>query len=168
MKFTNSDIQQITKKGLTVSAVESQIDIFKAGLPFVNLSAVATIGNGIKACSVTEKQQFIEHFDNQRHSVSIYKFVPASGAATRMFKTLFKFIEEYNPDDETINSYINRNKERDLSVFLVGIEKLPFYKLVLEKLDSFYPNYKAFSDDKQKFYFVKTMLDSDKFNYGFF
>jgi hypothetical protein len=168
MKFSDNDIQQITQKGLTVNAVEAQIEAFKAGLPFVNLSAVATIGNGIKVCSVKEKQQFIDYFDNQRHSVSIHKFVPASGAATRMFKTLFKFIEDYNPEDETINSYINRNKETDLSVFLVGIEKLPFYKIVLKNLEQFYPDFNEFSNDHQKFYFVKTMLDTDKLNYGFF
>lgn len=168
MKFSDNDIQQITKKGLTVNAVMAQIDVFKAGLPFVNLSALATIGNGINVCSETEKQNYIDHFDNQRHSVSIHKFVPASGAATRMFKTLFKFIEEYNPDDETINSYINRNKEADLSVFLVGIEKLPFYKIVLKKLEQFYPDFNTYSNDQQKFYFVKTLLDDDKLNYGFY
>ena len=56
MKFSDNDIQQITQKGLTVNAVEAQIEVFKAGLPFVNLSAVATIGNGIKFCSVKEKK----------------------------------------------------------------------------------------------------------------
>lgn len=168
MKFTNNDIQQITKKGLTLSAVEAQIDIFRTGLPFVNLSAVATVGNGIATFSATEKQQLIDHFDSLRHSVSIHKFVPASGAATRMFKTLFKFIEEYNPEDETINSYINRNKETDLSVFLVGIEKLPFYKIILKKLEQFYPDFNSYSNDQQRFYFVKTMLDADKLNYGFY
>ena len=168
MKFTDNDIQQITKKGLTVSAVEAQIEIFKTGLPFINLSAVATIGNGIKVCSETEKQNYIDHFDSQRHLVSIYKFVPASGAATRMFKTLFKFIEEYNPHNETINSYINRNKETDLSVFLVGIEKLPFYSMVSKKLEQFYPEFHQYSNDQQKFFFVKTLLDDDKLNYGFY
>lgn len=168
MKFTDNDIQQITKKGLTVSAVEAQIDIFRTGLPYVNLNAVATVGNGIATFLAIEKQQLINHFDSLRDSVTIHKFVPASGAATRMFKTLFKFIEEYNPNDETINSYINRNKETDLSVFLVGIEKLPFYKIVLKKLEQFYPDFNSYSNDEQKFYFIKTMLDADKLNYGFY
>lgn len=168
MKFTDNDLQQITKKGLTPDAVKAQIDLFVTGLPFINLSNVATVGNGIKLCDETEKNHYIHNFDTLRHSVSIHKFVPASGAATRMFKTLFKFVEEYNPDNETINSYINRTKETDLAVFLVGIEKLPFYKIVLEHLERFYPDYKTLSNDKQKFLFAKTMLDSDKLNYGFF
>ena len=66
--------------------------------------------------------------------ISILKFVPASGAATRMFKTLFhQFFNHYNPEKETINSFINKNKNSSLSIFLVGIEKFPFYKTVLKE-----------------------------------
>ncbi|MEZ4855097.1 MAG: DUF4301 family protein [Gelidibacter sp.] len=168
MKFTEKDINQIENKGLTIASVNAQIELFKTGLPFVNLNAVATVGNGIKTFSTSEKQDFINFFESKRNAITLSKFVPASGAATRMFKTLFKFIEEYNPEHETINSYINRNKENDLSVFLVGLEKFPFYHFVLEALQAFYPKYKTYSNDKQVFLFVKTMLDGDKLNYGFY
>ncbi|MCB0445396.1 MAG: DUF4301 family protein, partial [Gelidibacter sp.] len=168
MKFTEKDINQIENKGLTIASVNAQIELFKTGLPFVNLNAVATVGNGIKTFSTSEKQDFINFFESKRNAITLSKFVPASGAATRMFKTLFKFIEEYNPEHETINSYINRNKENDFSVFLVGLEKFPFYHFVLEALQAFYPKYKTYSNDKQVFLFVKTMLDGDKLNYGFY
>ena len=46
MNFTKKDIQQIEAKGLTVNQVQAQIDLFKAGLPFLNLKAAATIGPG--------------------------------------------------------------------------------------------------------------------------
>ena len=49
MSFTKSDIQQIEKKGLTVNNVESQIELFKSGIPFTNIVEAATIGNGITA-----------------------------------------------------------------------------------------------------------------------
>ncbi|MEO5787652.1 DUF4301 family protein [Gelidibacter sp.] len=168
MKFTENDIRQIENKGLTLAKVQSQVELFETGVPFVNLSSAATIDNGIVRCSEAEKADYINYFEAKRNTISISKFVPASGAATRMFKTLFKFIEEYLPETETINSFINRNKGLDLSLFFVGIEKLPFYELVLEQLKVFYPDYKSFSDDKQKLLFVKTMLDEDKMNYGFY
>ncbi len=168
MIFTENDIKQIEDKGLTVEKVQSQIELFKTGVPFVNLSSAATINNGIVKCSEDEKAHYINYFETKQNDVSISKFVPASGAATRMFKTLFKFIEDYNPETESINSFINRNKDTDLSLFFMGIEKLPFYKLVFEELKVFYPEYEAFSDDKQKLLFVKTMLDEEKMNYGFY
>ncbi|MEO8774640.1 MAG: DUF4301 family protein [Gelidibacter sp.] len=168
MKLTENDIQQIESKGLTLAKVQAQLDLFKTGVPFAKLSAAATINNGIVKCSEAEKSHYINYFESKRHSVSISKFVPASGAATRMFKTLFKFIDEYIPETETINSFINRNKDTDLSLFFMGLEKLPFYERVLEQLKVFYPEYESFSDDKQKLLFVKTMLDEEKMNYGFY
>ena len=171
MKFTQEDIQQIEKKGLTIKKVQGQIDLFKSGLPLINLQSAAVIEdgiNGIKKFDETQKQHYIKFFDSKRNAISILKFVPASGAATRMFKTLFNFLDTYNLDEESINSYINRNRDSDLSVFLVGIEKLPFYNIVLKAVEKFYPDYDSFWNDKQKLVFIKTMLDEDKLNYGFY
>ena len=107
MNFTQNDINQIEKKGLTVDKVLSQIALFKKGVPFVNLKSTATIGNGILALNEREREDLIKLFDKKRDTISIMKFIPASGAATRMFKTLFTFLKEYNPQKESINSYIN-------------------------------------------------------------
>ena len=166
--FSEKDINQIELKGLTLEKIQKQIELFKTGLPFVNLQSAATIGQGILKLSDEEKESFIELFDKRRNNYSIIKFVPASGAATRMFKSFFSFIEAYNPDQETVNAYINRTKESALAVFFVGLEKLPFYKIVLSKIEEKYPDYHSVSTDKQRFLFVKTMLDIDKLNYGFF
>ncbi|HLV39484.1 DUF4301 family protein [Xanthomarina sp.] len=166
--FSDKDINQIKQKGLTVEKVSSQIELFKTGLPFVNLQSAATINHGILKLSDEEKEAFIQLFDAKRNEYSILKFVPASGAATRMFKSFFSFIEDYNPDQETVNAYINRTKEALLAVFFVGLEKLPFYRIVLDKIEKIYPEYHSSSTDKQRYMFVKTMLDEDKLNYGFF
>ena len=168
MKFTEQDIQLIENKGLTLSKVQSQIDLFKTGLPYVNLNSAATIGYGIVKCTEKEMAHYVSFFDTKRNGISISKFIPASGAATRMFKTLFRFIEEYIPENETINSFINRNKDADLSLFLVGLDKLPFYGRVIDQLKKHYPHYKTLANDHQKLLFVKTMLDEDKMNYGFY
>lgn len=168
MKFTQQDIKQIKIKGLSEKKVKAQIEIFKSGLPAVNLYAAATVGDGIKKLSASDKKQYIDYFDSKRDTISILKFVPASGAATRMFKTLFNFLDFYNPDKESINSFINRGRDSDLSVFFVGIEKLPFYSMVRNEMVSYDPKFESYSDDKQKYLFVKTMLDEDRLNYGFF
>ncbi|MCK0107983.1 DUF4301 family protein [Flavobacteriaceae bacterium S0825] len=168
MNFTQNDINQIEKKGLTVDKVLSQIALFKKGVPFVNLKSTATIGNGILAFNEREREDLIKLFDNKRDTISIMKFVPASGAATRMFKTLFTFLKEYNPQKESINSYINKNKEKELSVFFVGLEKLPFFEEVVTKIHKSHPNYNELSYDEQRLLFVKTMLDENLLNYSSF
>ena len=168
MNFTNQDKEQIENKGISLDKINSQITLFKSGLPYINLSSAAVFGNGINLISKEQKAHFINYFDSKRNAVSIIKFVPASGAATRMFKTLFKFLDKYDPNKQTINSFINREKASNLSIFLVGIEKLPFYDIVVEAIQAYYPDFKTLSNNNQKHLFVSAMLDEDKLNYGFF
>ncbi len=168
MKFTEKDIQQIKSKNLTTEKVNAQIQLFKTGVPFVNLKDAANIGNGILKFSEAEKKEAIAFFEKKRNHKTILKFVPASGAATRMFKFLFQFIQEYNGDEESVNSYINRNKASELSLFLVGVEKFPFYTEVLAKVKKRLPDFNMLSQDKKKLEFIKTILETDKLNYGFY
>jgi len=56
------------------------------------------------------------------------KLVPASGAATRMFKFLNEFLRDYHYETESINAYINRKRDLELSLFIVGMDKFPFLK----------------------------------------
>ena len=168
MSFSKKDIQQIQNKGLTVDKVNAQIEIFKNGLPFVNLKDVATIGNGILRLTEDERQNYINHFNKKRNDISFVKFVPASGAATRMFKFLFDFLKDFKPDEESINAYVNRKKASNLSIFFVGIKNFPFYYKVKQQL---YKDHKGFDDlpiNHQLRLFIETMLFEDKLNYGNF
>ncbi|HEX9826298.1 MAG TPA: DUF4301 family protein [Flavobacteriaceae bacterium] len=165
--FSDKDIKQIKSKGLTLQKVMEQINLFETGLPFVTIKDAATIGKGIHEITEETKQHYIDYYDRKRDQISILKFVPASGAATRMFKFLFQFLKDYNVKNESINSYINRNKAQDLSLFFVGLDKFPFYEEVLKKARELHSNYDTLSGNEQKFLFVKTMLDENGLNYGF-
>ncbi len=166
MNFTKQDIKQIEAKGMTLKKVTSQIQIFKTGVPFINLKEAATIGNGIISLSEGEKKQYSNSFDEQCKEKKVVKFVPASGAATRMFKFLFEFLETYNSNDETINSYINKHKATELSMFLVGLEKLPFFEDVVYKLHEFVDDFNDLSEDRRREEFIKTILSEDRLNYS--
>ena len=85
-----------------------------------------------------------------------------------MFKLLFTFLKEYNPKKESINSYINKNNVKELSLFFVGLEKLPFFEEVVTKIHKTHPNYNDISYDEQRVLFVKTMLDENLLNYSFY
>ncbi|MFD2543227.1 DUF4301 family protein [Lacinutrix gracilariae] len=166
MNLTEKDLKQIEAKNLSLDKVNAQIQVFKKGIPFVNLKDAANVGNGILKLSEEEKKQKIQVFEEQRNQKKILKFVPASGAATRMFKFLFKFIREFDEETETVNSYINRNKAVELSLFLVGLEKFPFYKEVLLQIEEDNPDYHTLSEINKKLIFIKTILAKDKLNFG--
>ena len=168
MVFEEKDVKQIERNGLTLEKVKAQIALIKAGMPYSNLVEVASVGNGIRTIKPSKEQDYINLYENARNSLSIVKFVPASGLATRMFKFLFRFLKNYDLEKESINAYINRNKDNELKVFLVGLEKLPFFEEVVHKLHEVIPNFNDLSYDEKRVEFVKTMLDEDRLNYSFF
>lgn len=168
MNFTKEDIQLIEEKGLTVEKVNNQIEIFKKGIPFTHLVSAATIDNGILKLTPEEQQNIISFYEKKYSEIDIIKFTPASGAATRMFKFLFKFLEEFNPEKETVNAYINKKKAKDLSLFFVGLEKFPFYEEVSSKASEFDKSFERLTENEQKLAFVKTMLDEDKLNFSYY
>jgi hypothetical protein len=166
LNFSKKDIQQIEKKGLSLKLVERQVRLFENGLPFANLVSEATIENGILRLSKGDIDNYISKFDKRKNDIAILKFVPASGAATRMFKFLFTFLDEYDIEKGSINSYINKTKNKDLSLFFIGIDKFPFYHIVLDKLRQTFSDFDDMNINEQGLKFVQMMLDSDKLDYG--
>ena len=126
MKFTEKEIKQLETKGISPEQVKEQLAIFKEGIPYVDLRDPATIGHGIYKYALEEQLHFIEIFNSRREKLDLLKFTPASGAATRMFKFLFRFLKEYNPEKESVNAYINRNNAQDIRLFFVGLDSFTF------------------------------------------
>ena len=92
--FDNKDLEQFKKKGTTADKVQAQLELIKNGFPFLELDAAASIGNGIIAVDESQCDKYIRHWDaycSDDHVIT--KFVPASGAASRMFKDLFGFLD---------------------------------------------------------------------------
>ena len=89
-----ADLKQIDDKGITVEKLNSQLEEFKTGFPFLKLEAAASVEHGIIATTPEEVKKYEaawEDYKAQGHS--IVKFVPASGAASRMFKDMFAFVD---------------------------------------------------------------------------
>ncbi|MBR5625449.1 MAG: DUF4301 family protein [Alphaproteobacteria bacterium] len=87
--FLPSDIEQIQSHGLSLQTIQQQMSDFAAGFPYAEIISAATANNGVMP--VTDKSITDEYTKNQ-DKYKIVKFVPASGAATRMFKDLFEFL----------------------------------------------------------------------------
>ena len=114
MNFSQQDIEQIKNHGLDLDEVNNQIEKFKSGFPYVNIVKPATTNDGVIECDETNCEKYIKKYDEYAKSHNILKFVPASGAATRMFKDLFDFISSGTP---------NKTSQQTIS----NIEKFAFY-----------------------------------------
>ena len=93
--LTASDLEQLAHKGITETQIEAQLKKFETGFPFLKLKDAASIENGgILAPTADECKRYIAQwsdYKNEGHQIT--KFVPASGAASRMFKNLFEFLD---------------------------------------------------------------------------
>ena len=94
--FTAQDIAQLERRGITIAQVEEQLQRFKTGFPALDIVAPAAVAKkqGIIRPSKSEQARYIrlwQEYLNEGHEVT--KFVPASGAASRMFKDLFAYLE---------------------------------------------------------------------------
>ncbi len=83
------DIKQIEKKGISREAFLKQISYFKKGFPPLKLDRPATSGDGILSLNDADADELTAFFDDAGNDYRMLKFVPASGAATRMFKDVF-------------------------------------------------------------------------------
>ena len=92
--FTEKDLQQIEKHGLTPDAVERQLENFRRGFPFLKVVRAASPGDGVMVVGDAEAAAAVARYEREADRLGIVKFVPASGAATRMFKDLFEFVRE--------------------------------------------------------------------------
>ena len=112
--FTKQDIAQIEARGLSVEAVERQVENFRNGFPSLPVVRAASVGDGVCRLSDEERSEAVKNYESKGGELRVIKFVPASGAATRMFKELFEYVNE---DKRTEG--INR--------LIVNLEKFAFF-----------------------------------------
>lgn len=92
--FTQQDLQQIREHGLTPELAETQLENFRRGFPFLNVVRAASPGDGVLMVTPAEADAAAERYEKEAAQLGVVKFVPASGAATRMFKELFEFVND--------------------------------------------------------------------------
>lgn len=113
-----NDESILLERGITKMQIEEQLNSFKTGFPFLEIKSAAEISNGITVVNDTELSSYLTEWEGYLQSeAKIQKFVPASGAASRMFKDLFEFLE--NKNEEPTNAFEKK--------FFEEIENFAFY-----------------------------------------
>ena len=91
--FTSQDIEQMQSKGISAEVAQGQLKRFAEGFPYLRLRDSARIGQGIcrlDDAEIAAAEERWQHYLAQGGDVA--KFVPDSGAASRMFKALYAFV----------------------------------------------------------------------------
>ena len=156
--YTSEDLKVFASRGISEEKIDEQLRCFATGFPFLKLSASASIDNGILAVDAAQAEQYLAEWnkylaDNHR----IVKFVPASGAASRMFKNLFEFLDaEY---DEPTTDFEKK--------FFDNITRFAFYDALNDACVVLYGN--TIDDLMEEGNYkevVAALLGEDGLNYG--
>jgi hypothetical protein len=109
----------LAEKGISEIQLVEQLNYFQKGFPYLKLEAVASAERGIVVSTANEQQKYLSVWrDYTQTGKKIMKFVPASGAASRMFKNLFEFLDA---DSELPVTKFEQ-------IFFASIDKFAFYE----------------------------------------
>src|SRR5215467_1607555 len=95
--FTAADLHQLAALGIAPAEAERQIELFRNPPPYTRLVRPCRIGDGIRLLALGEHPGLLAAFEDAAARGRLGKFVPASGAATRMFQALLAHLG----DEET-------------------------------------------------------------------
>lgn len=157
--LNTEDLKLLQSKGISQETFQEQLDTFKTGFPYLKIEASAAIGNGITKFSEQEIAECIEEWENFLTSGgAVEKFVPASGAASRMFKNMFEFL---NGENDVPTSDFEKK-------FFTEIEKFAFYDALNEAcIKNHTKGIKDLIAENKYKSVVECMLNSCGLNYGF-
>ena len=157
--LTHEDKELLAKKGISEEKIAEQLACFEKGFPFLKLSAAASVENGgIMRADEKESEQYLAAWDAYKAGdKKIVKFVPASGAASRMFKNMFEFLgAEY---DKPTTDFEKK--------FFDHIHDFAFYNdLNAACLDNTGKNIDALLSEHNYKAVVSNLLESAGLNYG--
>ncbi len=87
-ELSASDLEFLRGRGIDEDEAERQLECYRRPQPYARLLRPCTVGDGIIRLDEAEQRRLASFFDEASREKSVLKFVPASGAASRMFKAL--------------------------------------------------------------------------------
>jgi len=124
------ELHKEEKLPLPVKKIIQQIEIFENGIPYIRLYKPCLVNNGIKAISDDEQKEYINLFTDALENKRVIKFVPASGAATRMFKKPLAVLL-YDPEIDLKKLKLSAGEGDEESIatldFFENINRFAFY-----------------------------------------
>ena len=154
----DNDKTLLAQKGISEEKLNEQLKQFETGFPFLQLSAAASIEKGIVAPSAEEQSALLKAWDKYvEENHDVVKFVPASGAASRMFKDIFAFVDA---DYDTPQTDFEKK-------FFTQIQTAAFYADLNQACLKLYAkDIQALLAEGQYKSVAKAMLDGAGLNYG--
>jgi hypothetical protein len=154
--FSIEDHRDLENRGISISVIEDQLLRFSKGFPFLSIARPAIPGDGILVPREETLKDFVTLYESNSSSEKVLKFVPASGAATRMFKDLYA----YNEADRS------EYDDRVIDKFISGLPRFAFYDELKACLTSKGQDLESLVNSGEYRPVIKCLMDPECLNYG--
>ena len=157
LMITQSDLKLLQEKGISLQQVQQQLDAFKTGFPYLKIAAAASKEKGILTLAQQDIDKYVACWEEYlKKDCTVVKFVPASGAASRMFKELFEFMDS---DSEVQSSAVKE--------FFDGLQKFAFYQQLNSACEYLYnESIETLLQTNKHKSVVAALLKKEGLNYG--
>ncbi len=155
--FTQDDRKVFNEKGITINDISEQLSLFQNGFPYLPIVRPATAGDGILVPRRETLDDYVHLYNSTAGKEKVLKFVPASGAATRMFKDLYGFIE-----DPVSGNYDQGN----IKAFLEGLPRFAFYGKLAGLMQCRGVDIESITNPHDYVPVIKALLLPDGLDYG--
>jgi hypothetical protein len=155
--LSNEQKQQISALGMPLQTVEEQLQNFKQGFPFLEIQDAAKIGDGIQVLTEEELTTAVNEYESVAPTQALVKFVPASGAASRMFKNLFGFLEK-GTDSLEDDAFVRQ--------FFASIDSFAFYEDLNRELQKCGNDLPTALNQKEYARILTVLLEDEGLGYG--
>ncbi len=158
MELNEIDLETLKNKGISVEKFNEELKMLAEGFPYLKIKAPATVGNGISRLSPDMEEKAVKCWDEYRDAGAVVmKMVPASGAASRMFKDIFSFIN--GKKDKPDNDFIKK--------FFEEIENFAFFpRLNFICLTLYGLSVNSLIKEKRYKDIAKALIEKNGLNYG--
>lgn len=158
MTFTPQDLQQISQSGRDLGAVKVQLDRFQNGFPPIKLVRPITAKDGLFPMDKQAEAAYIKLFEEAASSHQVCKFVPASGAASRMFRTLFAFVA----DPEGLED----SQKEEVAFVCKNLSKFAFYPALKASLTKAGNDVEELISNQKYDAIIRHLLSESGLNFG--
>ena len=137
---TEADIKQLSEINISEQTFRYYLELFKKNDWFLDLNRPCTVGDGILRLNSEEIDRYIALYEKEMVKGRMAKFVPASGAATRMFQCLWEVVKLGG--NQTLQD-LKKIGHNDAILFFENLKNFAFYPLIEKKCSD-----KGFSIDE--------------------
>jgi len=166
MALNDRDLKQCESIGTNLNEVNKQLDRFKKGFPTLQTIKAAILNDGIIIVDEKKISKFINRYNSGVKDLHISKFVPASGAATRMFKMPFEFMEWYDGSNESYEKFLQDKSFYSPYSFIANIHHFAFIEDIKLMLRNYSDTFDILLQQKKYHVILRTLLTDDGLGYG--